>query len=231
MNDLPMLTGERLSDEVVQRRNQLPIKMEAVTLSGQVFELRPLDPARDAESLYQVSNGEAITTPERDIPAYDADQWIWRYMGIGPFTSFAHFMTYLERLANTDNGLSLCVVEKASQRPVGVFTYMNNFPEHLKVELGNIWYSPLAQRTTANLECTYLALKHAFELGYRRVEWKCDALNERSRRSALRMGFTFEGVQESHFIIKGRNRDTAWFRMLEREWPSVKAGLEARLYG
>ena len=77
---------------------------------------------------------------------------------------------------------------------------------------------------------TYLLLKHAFELGYRRIEWKCDALNERSRRSALRMGFTFEGIQEAHFIIKGRNRDTAWYRMLESEWPAVKQRLEAMLY-
>ena len=76
----------------------------------------------------------------------------------------------------------------------------------------------------------YLLLKHAFELGYRRVEWKCDALNERSRRSALRIGFQFEGIQQAHFIIKGRNRDTAWFRMLDHEWSSIREKLEERLY-
>jgi RimJ/RimL family protein N-acetyltransferase len=102
-------------------------------------------------------------------------------------------------------------------------------PEHLKVELGSIWYSPLAQRTGANTEATYLMLRHAFGLGYRRVEWKCDALNERSRRAALRMGFAFEGVQEYHYIVKGRNRDTAWFRILDREWPTVKILLERLL--
>ncbi|HLV37504.1 MAG TPA: GNAT family protein, partial [Spirillospora sp.] len=103
------------------------------------------------------------------------------------------------------------------------------WPQHLKVELGNIWYSPIAQRTGANTEAIYLMLEHAFGLGYRRIEWKCDALNERSRRAALHLGFQFEGIQEYHYIVKGRSRDTAWFRMLDREWPDVRQRLEALL--
>jgi RimJ/RimL family protein N-acetyltransferase len=122
----------------------------------------------------------------------------------------------------------VCDVE--SGHPVGVANYMNNVPAHLKVELGSIWYSPIVQRTHANTEATYLMLKHAFELGYRRLEWKCDSMNQRSRRAALRMGFTFEGIQEYHFIIKGRNRDTAWFRILDKEWTDVKQHLENLLY-
>ena len=106
---------------------------------------------------------------------------------------------------------------------------MNNSPADLKVELGGIWYSPLVQRTAANTEATYLLLEHAFALGYRRVEWKCDTLNERSRRAALRMGFTFEGVQEYHYIVKGRNRDTAWFSILDHEWPALRANFETWL--
>jgi RimJ/RimL family protein N-acetyltransferase len=108
--------------------------------------------------------------------------------------------------------------------------FMSNSPEHLKIELGGIWYSPIVQRTAANTEATYLMLNHAFGLGYRRVEWKCNALNERSRRAALRMGFQFEGIQESHMIMKGRNRDTAWFRILVHEWSAVEAHLRALLY-
>jgi RimJ/RimL family protein N-acetyltransferase len=107
---------------------------------------------------------------------------------------------------------------------------MNNYPEHLKIELGGIWYSPVVQRTPANTEATYLMLGHAFELGYRRVEWKCNSYNERSRRAALRMGFKFEGIQEGHMIVKGRNRDTAWFRIVDAEWFTVKAHLEKLLY-
>ena len=118
---------------------------------------------------------------------------------------------------------------RATGGQVGVVNFMNNLPEHLKVELGGIWYSPLAQRTGANAEATYLMLRHAFALGYRRVEWKCDALNARSRHAALRMGFTFEGIQDAHFIIKDRNRDTAWFRILDSEWPAVRAHLERLL--
>jgi RimJ/RimL family protein N-acetyltransferase len=104
-----------------------------------------------------------------------------------------------------------------------------NFPEHLKIELGGIWYSPVAQGTGANTEAAYLMLGHAFGLGYRRVEWKCDALNERSRRAAERLGFTFEGIQDAHYIVKGRNRDTAWFRMLDGEWPRVRQRLRELL--
>ena len=89
----------------------------------------------------------------------------------------------------------------------------------------------VVQRTPANLEATYLLLAHCFALGYRRVEWKCDNRNERSKRSALRMGFTFEGIQQQHMIIKNRSRDTAWFRILDREWPGVKTHLEGLLKG
>ena len=108
---------------------------------------------------------------------------------------------------------------------------MNNLPAHLKIELGGIWYSPIAQKTAANTEVTYLMLKHCFKLGYRRVEWKCHSLNERSRKAALRMGFKFEGIQESHMIVKNCNRDTAWYRILDHEWPVVKQNLEDILYG
>jgi RimJ/RimL family protein N-acetyltransferase len=95
------------------------------------------------------------------------------------------------------------------------------------LELGNIWYSPRAQRTRANTESVYLMLREAFDmLGNRRVEWKCDALNARSRAAAERLGFTFEGIFRQHMIIKGRNRDTAWYSMLDREWPAVRANVE-----
>jgi RimJ/RimL family protein N-acetyltransferase len=218
-----------LPTEVLARCTALPLKVAPVTLKGKYVTLAPLDLQRDVEPLFAFSNGEPASLGERSIGAYDADQLIWRYMLGGPFSSANALETYFNPQVNAANGLCLCVFDTVTNRPVGAANYMNNFPAHLKVELGSIWYSPLAQRTNANLEATYLMLRHAFELGYRRVEWKCDALNERSRRSALRMGFTFEGIQDSHFIIKGRNRDTAWFRILDREWPSVKEKLEGML--
>jgi RimJ/RimL family protein N-acetyltransferase len=150
-------------------------------------------------------------------------------MPVGPFADVDAMRAALQAQVDAPNGRCLCVFDQATGRQVGAVNFIANMPEHLKVELGSIWYSPLVQRTKASLEATSLMLGHAFALGYRRVEWKCDAFNERSRRSALRMGFQFEGIQEAHYIVKGRNRDTAWFRILDREWPAVKARLEAML--
>ena len=105
--------------------------------------------------------------------------------------------------------------------------FMNVVPEHRRLEIGHIWYAPSAQRTEANTEAAYLMIREAFdELGNRRVEWKCDALNERSRAAALRLGFTFEGVFRKHMIVRGRNRDSAWFSLLDTEWPAAQDALE-----
>ena len=218
-----------LPPEVLARIAALPVKPESLTLTGRFVELRPLDVERDAEALYRISNGEPLTLGERHIQSYDADALIWRFMLAGPFADLEAMKAYL-RGNDGPAALPFTVVDRALDHPVGVATYMNSIPAHLKIELGSIWYSPIAQRTPANTEATYLMLRHAFDLGYRRVEWKCNALNERSMRAALRMGFQFEGIQESHFIIKGRNRDTAWYRILDREWPGVQAHLEKLLY-
>ena len=226
MDTIDVAPGERLPDEVLARRAELPLKPAPVTLEGTSVRLAPLDLARDVEALHAVSNGQPAALGVRRVAAYDADAVIWRFMHAGPFAGVAELATYLRAQVEAPDGLCLCVFDRPTGRPVGVTNYMNNAPEHLKVELGGIWYSPLAQRTGANAEATALMLRHAFALGYRRVEWKCDARNARSRAAALRMRFTFEGVQEAHFIIKGCNRDTAWFRMLDHEWPAVRVELE-----
>jgi RimJ/RimL family protein N-acetyltransferase len=178
-----------------------------------------------------VSNGSAIDLAGRTHPAYDADALIWRYLFQTPFPDLAAFERYVADSMGGADRLALCVIEEASGAPVGVVNLMSNVPAFLRIELGGIWYSPVVQRTQANLESTYLMLSHCFGLGYRRVEWKCDSRNERSRRSALRMGFIFEGIQEYHMIVKGQSRDTAWFRILDHEWPAVQARLEGMLYG
>lgn len=218
-----------LPAEVLAKRQTLPLKMNPVTLEGRFVRLVPLDVERDTEVLFRISNGEPIALGGRTVEVYDADEMVWRWMGGGPFENAEAMKPYLRGSVDAPNGLALCVIDRELAHPVGVATYMNNVPEHLKVELGSIWYSPIAQRTKANLETTYLMLAHAFELGYRRLEWKCNALNERSRRAALRMGFQFEGIQDSHFILKNRSRDTAWYRMLDSEWPTVKERLEEML--
>ncbi len=221
--------GTPLSADVLARRELLPLKPAAVTLVGTEFTLAPLDLARDIPTLYARSNGAPIRLNGRATAAYDAESAIWRFLLNGPFDDEAGLTEALRGQVEAANGRCFCVREQAGHTPIGVVNYINNVPEHLKIELGSIWYSPIAQRTNANLEATTLLLRHAFALGYRRVEWKCDALNLRSRKAALRMGFRFEGIQDAHFIIKGRNRDTAWFHILDHEWPAVEAQLTALL--
>lgn len=223
------MSNELLPDDVLTRRASLPVKVAPVKLEGRTVRLEPLDIERDAAALHAVSDGSPATLGGRTIDAYDPDELVWRYMPAGPFASADELSAYLHSLVTMPDGLCLCVSDVATGRQVGVTTFMSNVPAHLKIELGNIWYSPLVQRSPANTEATYLMLRHAFDLGYRRVEWKCNALNERSRRAALRMGFQFEGVQDAHLIVKNRNRDTAWFRILDREWPAVRTRLESML--
>ncbi len=218
-----------LPEETLARRDQLPLKPEGIVMEGKKIRLMPLDVETDAEPLFSVTDGSPITLGGRHVDEYDADELVWRYMFGGPFATLIDFMAYLDRLVKAPNGRAYSVIDKASGWPVGIACYLNNSPQDLKIELGSITYSPIVQRTGANTEATYLMLKRAFDLGYRRLEWKCDALNERSRHSALRMGFQFEGIQEAHMIIKRRNRDTAWFRILAHEWPGVKQHLETLL--
>jgi RimJ/RimL family protein N-acetyltransferase len=230
-NSLVPPPAELLPDAVLARRAELPLKPDPVILEGRFVRLEPLDVERHTEALYAVANGSEIHLGGRTYPAYDAEEIIWRYLFSGPHASFAEFRRDMEGQVGGTDRLCLCVLDRESGSPVGAVSFMSNVPAFLRIELGSIWYSPIVQRTQANLESTYLMLAHAFGLGYRRVEWKCDARNERSRRAALRMGFQFEGIQEFHMIVKGRSRDTAWYRMLDCEWPDVRVRLENMLYG
>lgn len=152
---------------------------------------------------------------------------MWTYLPYGPWQDEAAMRAWLDQLPASEDPLFLTVIERSTGDPIGVVTFMNVDPAMRHLELGNIWYSPRAQRTRANTESVYLMLREVFdELGHRRVEWKCDALNARSRAAAERLGFSFEGVFRQHMIIKGRNRDTAWYAMLDHEWPGVRGNFE-----
>lgn len=220
---------EPLPPNILQRIKRLPLKPIPVSLRGQYVYLEPLNAEQHGEALFNLSNGSPISQGVT-YPAYDADERIWQYMNAGPFTTLNDFVGYLQQSIASTDALPFCVFDTTTRQPIGSASYMANMPQHLKIELGGIWYSPIAQGTPANTEATYLTLEHAFGLGYRRVEWKCNALNLRSRRAAERIGFTFEGIQEAHYIIKGRNRDTAWFRILDHEWSETKKKLEETLY-
>ena len=207
MSDAPPV-GERVDD----REARAP---ERRTLDGRYVSLRPADIA-DAAPLWSAAHDGS-----------DEASRLWTYMPYGPFDDTDAMTVWLRERASSDDPLFLTVVSRAGG-PVGVTSFLNIDVVHRRLELGHIWYAPTAQRTEANTESVFLMLREAFErLGHRRVEWKCDALNERSRGAALRLGFTFEGVFRQHMIVKGRNRDTAWFSMTDAEWPTARWAFEA----
>ena len=189
-------------------------------MMGETVRLERPDAARDTSPLFDATHGEG------------ADPGQWTYMAYGPFETAGAMRSVLERLVDGSVDPQWWLVrELSSAAPVGMAAFMNIAPAQRRLELGHIWYVPSAQRTAVNTETVYLMLCESFDrLGYRRVEWKCDALNARSRRAATRLGFSFEGLFRQHAIVKGRNRDTAWFAMLDTDWPRIRENFEAVLY-
>jgi len=184
---------------------------DAVTLTGRYGTVERLDPPRHRASLWDAVRGH---------------DKIWTYMAYGPFADEAAFSDWLASRVALADPYYYAIVEP-SGRAIGLATLMSIRPDMRVVEVGNILLSPALQRTPLATQAQYLLARYAFEtLRYRRYEWKCDALNAASRRAALRFGFTFEGIFRDHMIIKGRSRDTAWFAMLEAEWPARKAAFE-----
>jgi RimJ/RimL family protein N-acetyltransferase len=190
---------------------------QRTTLTAPRFELQPLDPERDADDLYRVGH---------EGPGADM---LWTYMPYGPFDDRHAMHAWLARCTASDDPLFFTVVERDTGRRVGMCSFMSVVPEMRRIEIGHIWYAPPLHGSGISIEVAWMLLSEAFErLGYRRVEWKCNALNERSRRAALKLGFGFEGIFRQHMIVKGRNRDSAWFSMLDSEWPAARASLERR---
>ena len=152
---------------------------------------------------------------------------LWRYMADGPFAVREPFDVYLKAKEISQDPLYFAILDMGSDRALGHASLMRMEPKHRVIEVGNILYTPALQRTRGATEAMYLLARYVFEkLGYRRYEWKCNALNEPSRRSALRLGFSFEGIFRQHMIVKGESRDTAWFSMLDSEWPFRKKEFE-----
>jgi RimJ/RimL family protein N-acetyltransferase len=211
MTDVAENSSAPIGELVDSRAAERPLP---IVLEGRIVILRPIQPDTDAEDLYTGSHG-----PE-------AEQ-LWRYLSEGPFPDRASFDANLSQKAMSLDRVFFTIVDKASRRAVGQACYLRIDPANRVIEVGHVLYTPALQRTAGATEAMYLMARHAFEdLGYRRYEWKCNALNVPSRRAALRLGFTFEGIFRQHMIVKGRNRDTAWFSMLDSEWPARKAALE-----
>ncbi|HZK15758.1 MAG TPA: GNAT family protein [Solirubrobacterales bacterium] len=197
--------------------NPVPVPSGA-PLRGRHVLLRPLDPAADVEPLYSASHLSA------------GDPTIWTYLPDGPYESPAHLGQTLAWAAGAEGHVYYAIEPIAAGCAQGQASYLRIEPAFGTIEIGHIWFGPELRRTTAATEAIYQLARHAFDdLGYRRLEWKCDALNAASRRAAERFGFRFEGVFRHHQIVKGRNRDTAWFAITDEDWPTVCAGFEAWL--
>lgn len=206
--------GDRLPvGALVEGVDAVPPRPEP--LEGRFVRLVRVDPAAHAPGLFAATHGDPVA------------EAVWAYMPYGPFPSVEAMEAWLSDIAPSDDPTFRTVLDLVTGVPVGVVSYLNIVPRDRRIELGHIWYVPVAQRGRANTETAYLLLREAFDaLGNRRVEWKCDALNARSRAAAERLGFTFEGVFRQHMIVKGRNRDTAWFSMIDTEWPARRDAME-----
>jgi RimJ/RimL family protein N-acetyltransferase len=188
---------------------------ERAPLAGAYARLEPVDVAAHGASLYRLSHAR----PE--------DAALWSYLAYGPFADQGAFAAWLGERARSRDPLFFAIVDQASGAASGMASYLNIVPANGCIEIGHIWFAPPLQKTKAATEAIFLMIRHAFEdLACRRVEWKCDSLNEASKRAAVRFGFSYEGTFRQHMIIKGRNRDTAWFSLLDREWPAVRTGFE-----
>jgi RimJ/RimL family protein N-acetyltransferase len=204
--ELPL--GAELDWTPVERPTRTPLR-------GSQILLRPVDAATDAEPLYAVSH------PPTGDPA------IWTYLPDGPYESPEHLRRMLTWAETSEDPLYFTLANLLDERPLGLASYLRIKPEFGVIEIGHIWFGVPLQRTTAATEAIYLLAGRVFDhLGYRRLEWKCNALNAASRRAAERFGFSFEGVFRNHQVVKGRNRDTAWYAITDEQWPAIRTGFQ-----
>ena len=180
-------------------------------LDGRYCRLEPVDVERHAAELY-------------DAYSSAPDSRDWTYFNVGPFDSLDAYREHLTRIAASTDPLHYAVIDRATGKAVGTLALMRIDPVNGVIEVGHVTYSPRMKRTRVGTETIFLLMRHVFdELGYRRFEWKCDSLNAPSRAAALRYGFTFEGIFRQAIVYRQRNRDTAWFSIIDGEWPTLRA--------
>ena len=182
-------------------------------MGGRFVRLEPLDPARHGPAIHEAN-------------LWNTDGSMWAYLPYGPFATLNDWSAWAAPMARSEDPLFFAIVDRATGLATGVAAYLAIMPEHGSIEVGHIAYSPALQRTPAATEAMFLLMRTAFELGYRRYEWKCDALNAPSRVAAARLGLSFEGVFRQHRVVKGHNRDSAWFAAVDTEWPALRAAFE-----
>jgi len=182
-------------------------------MEGRFCRLEPLNPDRHAAALFEAD-------------AADVDGRSWTYLAYGPFRTLADYRAWMGATCLGDDPLFFAILDLAGGMAAGVASYLRVTPAAGSIEVGHIHYAPRLQRSPAATEAMFLMMQWAFEAGYRRYEWKCDALNGASRAAAQRLGLSFEGVFRQATVYKGRNRDTCWFSILSREWPALKQAFE-----
>lgn len=182
-----------------------------------------------------VHMGRFVRLDPLDIGKHGDDLWLafsghdsmWDYMGYGPWLSRGAFLTWLRSRAGVQDPMTFAVIDKSTNEARGLLALMEIRTDHGVIEIGHVAFSPLMQRTPVSTEAVYLLAKYAFDArGFRRIEWKCNNENDASRRAALRYGFAHDGVMRQHMVVKGRNRDTAWFSLLDGDWPLAKQAFE-----
>ncbi|WP_439850277.1 GNAT family N-acetyltransferase [Pseudomonas syringae] len=184
------------------------------TLTGRFIRLEKLDAARHAEDLWAVLQGP------------NADPKLWDYLPYGPFSERSAFDAWLTGHQAASDPWFYVVVDQQSDKAEGVISLMSIVAAHGRIEIGHVTFSAAMQRTPKGTEAIYLLAREAFALGYRRLEWKCNANNARSKRAAERFGFSYEGTFRQHMVVKGQSRDTAWYSMLDSEWPELQKAFE-----
>ena len=194
---------------------QLP---SAHNIAGKYCRLERLDATQHARSLYA-----AITAAGDDTP-------LWTYMGDGPCASVEAYISWVTTSSASEDPIYYAIIDQQTGTALGHASYLRMAPEMGSIEVGNILFTAALQKTRAAPETMYLMMKHAFDLGYRRYEWKCDDLNEPSRAAAARLGFVYEGTFRQAVVYKNRSRDTAWFSIIDEQWPSCKQGYEQWLH-
>ena len=184
------------------------------TLEGLYIRLEKLDPARHGDDLWLALQG-----PE-------SDPKLWDYLPYGPFPERSAFDAWLEKNAASADPHFYAVIDSANDQAQGLLSLMCIVPEHGRIEIGHVAFGAPMQRSPKSTEAVYLLAKEAFALGNRRLEWKCNNDNARSKRTAVRFGYTFEGVFRQHMVVKGKNRDTTWYSIISTQWSPVAAGFE-----
>ena len=188
---------------------KVPPHPKGISIDGKLVSIKPLIANEFAEELFMAN-------------ALDKEGINWEYLPYGPFENLSDYIDWIQSFEEHNDPVFFAIISKKLKKAIGIASYLRINPNDGLIEVGHINYSPLLQRTTEGTEAMFLMMQWAFDNGYRRYEWKCNALNMRSRKAAQRLGFSYEGIFRQMTISKGRNRDTAWFAIIDKDWQVIQ---------